>query len=202
MIQPLMVIAFVLSCLAALWQVNIYAVPQVSTLIQAYGSVFVTRAATILFLQNLVWVFLTFLIVLCTCGPWISLISTLRIQNLSLPRNLASLLVLLFLCFGISLSTMQGVAKGLFTNRSWEWTRTPKFADPQNKQAWRKSKYQIPLDPIWIWELAFTAVGLWAIGTAVQHLNFTDLIILVPFTLSYGFVFLFSILQSRMSKAA
>jgi cellulose synthase/poly-beta-1,6-N-acetylglucosamine synthase-like glycosyltransferase len=199
-IQPLMVIAFVLSCLAALWRVNIYAVPQVSILIQAYGRFFVTKVASILFLQNLIWLFLTLLIALCTCAPWISLISTLRIQNLSLPRNLASLLVLLLLCFGISLSTMQGVAKGLFTNRSWEWTRTPKFADLQNKQAWRRSKYQIPLDPVWMWELAFTAVGLWAIGAAVQHLNFTDLIILVPFTLSYGFVFWFSILQSRREK--
>jgi len=201
MIQPLMVITFVLCCLAALWQVNIFSTPQVSTLIQAYGSIFATRAATITFVQNLVWLFLTLLIALCTLAPWISLVSTLKIQNLPLLQNLASLLVLLLLCFGISLSTMQGVVKGLFTNRSWEWTRTPKFADPHNHEAWRDSKYQIPLDPAWRMELAFLVIGLWAIVTAIQHLNFTVIVILAPFTLSYGFVFLSSILQSRKRQA-
>lgn len=202
MIQPLMVITFALSCLAAIWEVDIFSAPHMDSLIHAYGSIFATKADMVLFLQNLVWLFLTLLIALCTLAPWISLVSTLKIQNLSMLRNLASLLVLLLLCFGISLSTMQGVGKGLFTNRSWEWTRTPKFADLQNKRALRQKKYQIPLDPVWIWELASVALGVWAIVAAIQHLNFIVILILVPFTLSYGFVFLFSILQSQKAKAA
>src|SRR5271157_5815405 len=201
MIQPLMVMTFVLTCLAALGDVDIYSAPRINTLIQAYGGILATRAGVFLFLQNLVWLFLTLLIALCTLAPWISLVSTLKIQNLPLLQNLASLLVLLLLCFGISLSTMQGVVKGLFTNRSWEWTRTPKFADPHNHEAWRDSKYQIPLDPAWRMELAFLVIGLWAIVTAIQHLNFTVIVILAPFTLSYGFVFLSSILQSRKRQA-
>jgi hypothetical protein len=44
-------------------------------------------------------------------------------------------------------------------------------------------------------------LGLWAIGTAIQRMDFNVLLILVPFTLSYGFVFFFSILQGRKTKA-
>jgi cellulose synthase/poly-beta-1,6-N-acetylglucosamine synthase-like glycosyltransferase len=201
MIQPLMVISFVLSCLSALGSVNAFNASQTNAMIQAYSTIFATRDAVIIFLQNLTWLILTPLIGLCTLAPWISLLSTLKIQNLPLMQNLANLLILLLLCFGISLSTTQGVVKGLFTNHTWEWTRTPKFADLQNKQDWRQSKYQIPLDLVWIGELIFTIFGLWAIEIAITHLNFTVLFILVPFTISYGFVFLFSILQSRQAPA-
>ena len=200
MIQPLMVISFVLSCSAALWGVNNSHTAQMNILIPAYGTIFATRAANVIFLQNLVWLLLAPFIFLCTLAPWISLVTTLKIQNLPFMRNLASLLVLLLLCFGISLSTMRGVSQALFTNRAGEWTRTPKYADLQNKQDWRKSKYQIPLDLLSIWEFVFVLVGLWAIETAIQHTNFSVLLILVPFTLSYGFVLLFSILQSRKAK--
>jgi uncharacterized membrane protein YsdA (DUF1294 family) len=149
----------------------------------------------------MVWLFLTPFIVLCTLAPWISLLSTLKIQKFPLLRNLASLLLLLLLCFGISLSILRGVGQALFTKRAWEWTRTPKYTDLQNKKDWKQSKYQIPLDPLWIWELVFVAAGLWATWTAVRHANLTGLLILVPFTLSYAFVLLFSVLQSRKARA-
>jgi cellulose synthase/poly-beta-1,6-N-acetylglucosamine synthase-like glycosyltransferase len=118
MIQPLIVISFVLGCLATLWGVNTFHASRVDTWIPALGIFFATRAATIIFLQNLVWVFLAPFIALCTIAPWISLVSTLKIQNLPLMRNLASLFVLLLLCFGISLSTVRGVGRALFTNRT------------------------------------------------------------------------------------
>jgi hypothetical protein len=133
MIQPLMVFTFVLSCLAAILGVNIFHVPQVNILIPAYGVFFAARAGTLFLLQNLIWLSLALGIVLCTLAPWISLVSTLKIQNLSLLGNSASLLVLLLLCFGISLSTMRGVGRAMFTNRNWEWTRTPKYDETQKK---------------------------------------------------------------------
>jgi cellulose synthase/poly-beta-1,6-N-acetylglucosamine synthase-like glycosyltransferase len=201
MIQPLMVISFMVSILGTLWRVNIFHSPQLNAGITAYDPFIATKATTIIFLQNLGWLSFAPLIVLCTLAPWISLVSTLKIQNLSLMRNLASLLVLLLLSFGISLSTMLGVGRGLFTNNAWEWTRTPKYAELQNKQDWRQSKYQVPLDLQWILELVFIMLGLWAIEAAIQQMNFNVLLILVPFTLSYGFVFFFSILQGRKTKA-
>jgi hypothetical protein len=145
-------------------------------------------------LQNLIWLSLALGIVLCTLAPWISLVSTLKIQNLSLFGNSASLLVLLLLCFGISLSTMRGVGRALFTNRNWEWTRTPKYDETQKNLDWRRSKYQMPLDRLWLMEFVFVMAGLWATGVAIGHRNYNVLFILIPFTLSYGFILWFSIL--------
>lgn len=196
-----MVISFVVSCLAVLLGLNNSFPAPVYTSMPSLNTFFVTRVATIIFLQNLVWLFLAPFIGLCTLAPWISLVSTLRFQNLPIVRNLGSLLVLLLLGFGISLSNLREAGKALFTNRTWEFTRTPKYADLQNNQDLRVRKYQVPLDHLWMAELAFVILGLWSVGTAIQHANFTVLFILVPFTLSYGFVFLFSILQSRKAKA-
>jgi cellulose synthase/poly-beta-1,6-N-acetylglucosamine synthase-like glycosyltransferase len=201
-IQPLMVISFVLSLLAALWGVTIFRAPQLDRLFSAYNAFFATKAVALIFLQNLVWLSIVPLIALCTLAPWISLVSILKIQNLPLARNLASLLVLLLVSVGISLGTTRGVERGLFTNREWEWTRTPKYANLQNKQDWRMSKYPVQLDLLWMLEFMFVMLGLWAIETAIHHMDFNVLIILVPFTLSYGFVLVFTILQSHRVKAS
>jgi len=201
MIHPLMVTSFVLSCLTVLLGLNNALPVQVNTSIPTFNSLFAVRDASIIFLQNLVWLFLTPFIMLCSLAPWISLVSTLKFQNLPLVRNLASLLVLLLLGFGISLSNLREAGKALFTNRTWEFTRTPKYADLKNNQDLKVRKYQVPLDPLWMVELGFVILGLWSVGIAIQQANFTVLFILVPFTISYGFVFLFSILQSRQAKA-
>jgi uncharacterized membrane protein YsdA (DUF1294 family) len=96
---------------------------------------------------------------------------------------------------------MRGIGKALFTNRAWEWTRTPKFDNNQKDSVLQRNRYSIPLDTLWIWELMFTLLGVWAITTAIRHININVLFILVPYTVSYGFVFLFSILQSRKANA-
>ncbi|HEY6073616.1 MAG TPA: glycosyltransferase family 2 protein, partial [Anaerolineales bacterium] len=201
MIQPLMVISFLLSCLASFFGLIGFHLTQVNTLIPASGTGIAAGALSIISVQNLVWFFLSPLIILCAIAPWISLLSTLKTQRLPLIKNLPSLLVLLLLCFGISLSATRGVVKALFTDRAWEWTRTPKYAQLRKGQNWRESRYQIPLDPLWIWELIFSITGLLAIAQAFRISNLTALLILVPFTLSYGFVLVFSILQSRTVKA-
>jgi cellulose synthase/poly-beta-1,6-N-acetylglucosamine synthase-like glycosyltransferase len=201
MIHPLMVLSFILSCFAAFLKVNTLDSPQVNTLIPAFDAFFATRAATIILLQNIVWVLLVPFIALCTLAPWVSIVTTMKTQNLPLARNLASLFVLLLICFGISLSTTRGVGRALFTNRAWEWTRTPKYAALQNKQDWRQKQYQLPADLLWILELMCVLLGLLAIKTALLHVNYTILFMLVPFTISYGFVLLFSIPQRRTAKA-
>jgi cellulose synthase/poly-beta-1,6-N-acetylglucosamine synthase-like glycosyltransferase len=201
MIHPLMVLSFILSCFAAFLKVNTLDSPQVNTLIPAFDAFFATRAATIILLQNIVWVLLVPFIALCTLAPWVSIVTTMKTQNLPLARNLASLFVLLLICFGISLSTTRGVGRALFTNRAWEWTRTPKYAALQNKQDWRQKQYQLPADLLWISELLCVLLGLLAIRTAILHVNYAILFMLVPFTISYGFVLLFSIPQRRTAKA-
>jgi cellulose synthase/poly-beta-1,6-N-acetylglucosamine synthase-like glycosyltransferase len=201
LIHPLMVISFLLSVLDVLVGVNNL------NPIQGHGLNPVTGNASPLgifnfhALQNLSWAILFPLIILCTIAPWVSLITTLKMQNLSLVRNLASLMVLVLLSLGISLSNLREAVKALLTNRTWEFTRTPKYADLENLQDWKKKKYQVPVDIIWISEFIFIVLGIWAIGTAIRQLNYPVLLILIPFTASYGFVMALSILQSRKARA-
>lgn len=110
-------------------------------------------------------------------------------------------MVLLLMCFGMSLSMLRGIGRATRSNRPREWIRTPKYADLKNKQDWRKSEYQVPFDSLWIWELVFVMLGLWSIDANIQHQNLSGLLLLVPFTFGYAFVFLFSILQSLNAKA-
>jgi hypothetical protein len=172
-----------------------------STFNPAIGTALLPGTINIPALQTVVWATLFPLIILCTLAPWVSLLSTLKVQNLSLLKNLASLLVLVLLSLGISLSNLREAVKALFTNRAWEFTRTPKYAALHNKQDWKEKKYQIPVDIIWITEFILVLLGLWATGTAIRQTNYAILLILVPFTLSYGFVMYLSVLQSRKVKA-
>ncbi len=200
-IHPLMVISFILSCLDVLLGLNIphpnpgYALNPVS------GIVIIPGIFHFNILQNVIWAILFPLLILCTLAPWVSLLSTLEIQNLPLLKNLASLSVLVLLSLGISLSNLREASKALFTNRTWEFSRTPKYADLQDKNDWKKKKYQLPVDIIWITELILVMLGIWAIGTAIRQTSYPVLLILVPFTISYGFVMLLSILQSRKANA-
>ena len=200
-IQPLIVCSFVLGCLAALWGVNTFQSGQLNVLASSFNILTFMKAAPPLFIQYLVSACLAPFIFFCTLAPLISLVSTLKMQNLSLSKNLASLVVLLLMCFGMSLSMLRGIFRAVLVDRPREWIRTPKYADLKHKQDWRKDTYQVPFDGLWIWELVFVVLGLSAIGNAVQQRNIAGLSILVPFTISYAFVLLFSVLQSRNASA-
>jgi cellulose synthase/poly-beta-1,6-N-acetylglucosamine synthase-like glycosyltransferase len=199
-IHPLMVISFLLSCLDVLLGVSIPQSNQGHGVNPVAGHALSAGIFNLHALQNLTWIILFPLLILCTLAPWVSMLSTLKIQNFSLARNLASLLVLVLLSLGISLSNLREAVKALFSNRTWEFARTPKYADLENLQDWKKKKYQVPVDVIWIFELLFIVLGFWAIGAAIRQSNYLMLLILVPFTASYGFVMVLSILQSRKAR--
>ena len=182
-----MVISFVLSCLTVFLRVqNPSAAPGIG-LIHS--------------LQAVSWAVMLPLLILCTLAPWISLSSALRLQNLSLLRNLSTLLAIILLSLGISLSNMREAGKALFSNRNWEFKRTPKYADLNNRQEWRSRRYQISIDPLWIAELLFTLLGMVSIGMAIHVSNYSVLMILVPFTISYAIVLWLTLQQSRKSNA-
>ncbi len=198
-IQPLIVCSFVLGCLAALWGVNTLRAYRLNLF--AFNFPLATNALRMLFLQNLVWACMAPFVFLCTLAPLISLVSTIKIQNLPLSGNLASLLVLLLMCFGMSLSMVRGIGRAIQSDRPKEWIRTPKYADLKDRLDWRKGKYQVPFDSLWLWELVFVMLGLWSIEAAIQHGNLSGLLFLVPFTFGYAFVLLLSITQSRDARA-
>jgi hypothetical protein len=201
MVQPLIVFSFLLGCLAALWGVNTSRTYQSFIMLPGLNILFTTKAARMIFMQNLVWGFLAPFIIFGTLAPLVSLVFTLKIQNLPVSKNLASLSVLLLMCFGMSLSMLHGIVRAISAKRPLEWIRTPKYAEIKNKKDWSKDKDQVPFDMLWIWEMLFVMLGLWAILSAILHKNFSGLLILVPFTLSYAFVLLFSVLQSRRARA-
>jgi cellulose synthase/poly-beta-1,6-N-acetylglucosamine synthase-like glycosyltransferase len=201
MIQPLMVFSFVLTCLATLSGLNNPAAIHLSTLIPPIGNSLISGTIAFLSLQNLIWAILFPFIVLCTLAPWMSSLTTMKVQDLSPVRNLPTLFVLLLLGFGLSLSNTREAGRALLTNRNWAFSRTPKYADLKNSQDWRTKRYQTAIDPLWMTEALFIVLGLVAIGSAIRVSNFPVLLILVPFTLGYSFVFLFSVLQTRKVKA-
>ena len=196
LIHPLMTISFVLTCISSFFSFNNRSVAQAYIILTEHRITGPVLPFALSFLQDLIWFLFVPLIFLGTIAPWVSAITTLRVQKLPLSHNLSSLLVLYLIGFGTSLNNTLGAGKALFTERAWEWTRTPKYADLKSQAGWRTKQYQISSNRVWLLELAFACLGAIAAGYATLHSNFSALIVLVPFTLAYAFVSLVTILQS------
>ena len=195
-LHPLMTLSFILTCISTFFSFNDQSAVQAYLFLTQNRVIGTRLPGAIPFLQDSIWFLFVPLIFLCTIAPLISAITTLRIQKLSLSHNLTSILVLFLIGFGTSLNNTLGAGKGLFSDRHWEWTRTPKYADMKNQAGWRTNKYKIASNYVWLLELAFACLGIFAIIHAISHSNFTALLILVPFTVAYIFVSLLTILQS------
>lgn len=201
MIQPLMFCSFILTCLVTLFGSVSISAARLDLHTPSPGIQGMAGIVPDLTFQNLIWVILLPFIILCTLAPWISVLTTLKAQGLSPTRQLPTLFVLLLLGFGLSLSNTREAGKALLSNHIWEFNRTPKYADLRNGQDWRTKRYQTSMDPLWVAELFFLLLGLLAGVSAIRVSNFSALLILAPFTLGYGFVLLFSLLQSRKTNA-
>jgi len=199
MLHPMMVASFIMTCIATLTGLNNTAITHLNGALPEKVDYILAGILPNITLQNMIWVVLFPLIILCMVAPWMSSLTTLRSQSLSPARNLVTLLVLLLLGFGLSLSNTREAAKALLTDRNWEFTRTPKYANLQNQRDWRKKRYQESMDLFWIVELFFLLTGLLAIGFAIQKSNFSVLWILVPFVLGYAFILLFTFLHNNRS---
>ena len=196
MVHPLMFTSFLMACLATFFQVDSFRIAQVQLLIQYGSNLGAMRAYPPLILQNLTWILVGLMIVLCTVAAWIPPIVTLRAQGLPVSRNLSSLAVLFLLGFGISISNTVEAGKALFTNRDWVFNRTPKYAIRHNREKWREMKYQVPLDFVSYLEIFFVLLGAVAISDAIWRSNFGVLLILIPYTAAYAFVSWLTIRQS------
>ena len=192
-IHPLMTFSFLLACASTFLNPKSVSLSTSANLPGGItgGVVSVVESSP----QDLIWLFLVPFIFLCTIAPWVSAITTLRIQKLSLSHNLISLLALYVLGFGTSLNNTIGASRALFSDRAWEWTRTPKYADLQNVSNMRAKKYQIASNNVWLLELAFAGIGILASSYAIKTLNFSVLLILIPFTIAYALVSLLTVQQ-------
>jgi cellulose synthase/poly-beta-1,6-N-acetylglucosamine synthase-like glycosyltransferase len=194
-LSPMMTLSFILTCVSTFFSFNDQSAVQAYIVLTQHDFIGSGSPITVSFLQDAVWFLFIPLIFLCTIAPLISAITTLRVQKLSLFRNLASLLVLLLIGFGTSLNNTLGAAKALFSNREWEWTRTPKYSDLENRAGLRSMKYQINSNRVWLLELAFACAGAFAASYAIRQSNFTALLILIPFSIAYAVISILTILQ-------
>jgi cellulose synthase/poly-beta-1,6-N-acetylglucosamine synthase-like glycosyltransferase len=199
-IHPLMFISFLLASFSTLWKIGTFQIAPQNLPLFAINpgswSFFIGAAV-----QYATWGLLLSLILLCTVAAWISPVAALTRQELSVWRNAASLLVLFLLGCGVSMSNTIEAGKALFTNRIFEFKRTPKYAVAHKKEGWENKKYQVPLDFVWFLELALVCLGGTAIGFAVRRSDFAVLLILVPYTVAYAFVLMMTYRQSRQEKA-
>lgn len=200
LINPLMLFSFLSNCLAVLIGFKNSFMPQASAMIALSASLLPGRIFMGAILQHDIWLALSPLIVISSLAPWISMFSTLKFQKLSFFQSLPDFLVLTLLSFGISFNITLDAGRALFTRRNWEFIRTPKYADLQNGNELKRRNYQVSVKTHWIFELLLMLLGLWAIASAVAVNNLSVLILLVPFTIGYGFVFLFSLMQSQGKK--
>lgn len=197
MVHPLVLISFLLACLATLFQINSFDAISLNQIPSFAAQVEIGRADQLSIIQYLAWGLIGFLIALCTISAWISPLVVMRAQGLRVSKNLPSLLVFYLLSCGVSLSNTVEAIKALVTNKSWTFKRTPKYAIQPGDENWKDKQYQVPLDMVCLLEFALVCLGGIAIGDAIGHMNLGVLLILIPYSAAYGFVFLLTIGESR-----
>jgi cellulose synthase/poly-beta-1,6-N-acetylglucosamine synthase-like glycosyltransferase len=196
LLHPMMFISFLLASFGTLFEVDTFLIH--SHMLTPFGGAFASFDPLLANkIHNISWGALDAMILLSMVAAWLSPLITLKLQKLSIHKNLSGLLVLFLLGSGISVSNTVEAVKALFTNRDWEFKRTPKYANLQGKEGWRNRRYQIPLDFVFVLEVASVILGVVAIATAIIHRHYGVLAILVPYTTAYSFISLFTIRQSQ-----
>jgi len=197
LVHPLMLSSFLLACLSTLLRVDVFRVDTILANLRSSVTAGMVTAPASFSPRYLMWSLAGLLIVLCTIAAWIPPLVALKTQQLPWWRKISSTIILYFLGCGVSLNNTIEAGKALLTRRSWAFRRTPKYAVQYGKDKWSDKRYQISLDFICLIELAFVCLGLSSIAYSISNSNFGILVILIPFTAAYTFVFLLTILQSR-----
>ncbi len=200
MIHPLMFISFILASLGTIFEVDTFLIH--SHMLTPLGGNFADFSqATANLIHDYSWGALDVLIILCMVAAWISPLVSLKQQHLSIRKNLSSLGVMFLLGSGISVSNTIEAIKALLTNRSWEFKRTPKYAFVSGKEGWQNRSYQVPLDFVFLLEIASVLLGIFSSIVAILHSHYGVLAILIPYTSSYFFIAYYTFKQSRPQVA-
>jgi len=202
LVHPLMFTSFVLACLATLLRVDVFHIDRMLATLRSSVHSGAISTAVSLSPRYLTWSLAGLLIVLCTIAAWIPPFTVMKGQPLPLWRKLSSFGILFFLGCGVSLSNTIEAGKALLTKKNWAFKRTPKYAVQYGKEQWRDKRYQVSLDFVCILEMIFVCLGGISIGYSILNSNYGVLVILIPFTAAYAFVFSLTILQSRPEQGA
>ncbi len=196
LLHPLMFISFLLASFGTIFEVDTFLI-HTHMLTPLGGATTGLVPGTAQLMHNLSWGALDAMIILSMVAAWISPVVSLKSQNLSIRKNLASLLILYLLGSGISVSNTIEAIKALLTNRAWEFKRTPKYATLSSKSGWQNRRYQIPLDFVALLEIGAVILGITAIVFAFLRGTYGVLILLIPYTLAYVFITSFTFMESR-----
>ena len=196
LLHPMMFISFLLASLGTLFEVDTFMIH--SHMLTPLGGAFAAFDPVIANqIHTVSWGVLDTVIMISMVAAWLSPLVSLKLQKLSIWKNLPSLLVLFLLGSGISVSNTIEAIKALFTNREWEFKRTPKYANIKGNEGWRNRRYQVPLDFVFWLELASVFLGVIATVVAIVHAHYAVLAILIPYTSAYIYVSLLTFIQSR-----
>jgi cellulose synthase/poly-beta-1,6-N-acetylglucosamine synthase-like glycosyltransferase len=197
-IHPLLLISFLLTCATTFIKLDSYAISQINFLFPSGD--FNKLVSIAKNLHMFTWGLQVTIMSICAIAPWISSLMTLKNQNLSIPRNIINLVVLFLLGWGISIDNTIEAGKALFTDKDWEFVRTPKYANLTKDNEWQTKKYQIPLDISWFLELVMICLGVVTILYAIWYKNYAVLPVILQYTIAYAFVLILTILQSKRKK--
>jgi cellulose synthase/poly-beta-1,6-N-acetylglucosamine synthase-like glycosyltransferase len=201
MLHPLMFISFLLASFGTIFELDTFLIH--SHMLTPIGGAFAAfDPFTAKRIHDLSWGALDALILLSMVAAWLSPLVSIKLQKLSIRKNLPGLLVLFLLGSGISVSNTIEAIKALFTNRQWEFKRTPKYANVKDEQGVRNRRYQVPLDFVFLLELASVCLGLIATIFAILRNHFFVLAILIPYTTAYLFITILTLQQSRPQAPA
>lgn len=196
LLHPMMFISFLLASFGTIFEVDTFLIH--THMLTPFGGLIASaNPESAQILHNLSWGALDSMIVLSMVAAWLSPLVTLKSQNLSIRKNLSSLLVLYLLGSGISISNSIEAIKALFTNRVWEFKRTPKYATLNSKARWQNQLYQIPLDFVFLLELAAVCLGATAVIVAILQGHYGVLLILIPYTVAYIFITALTLKESH-----
>ncbi len=200
LLHPMMYISFLLASFGTIFEVDTFLIH--SHLLTPFGGSFSSFSPdTASAIHNIAWGILDSMILISMVAAWLSPTISLIQQKLSVRKNLIGLLVLFLLGSGISISNTVEAIKALLMNRQWEFKRTPKYAIMKDQEGWRTHSYQVPLDFVFLLELASVLLGLTATAMAIMRHHFAVLAILIPYTASYIFISILTFQQSRPQAA-
>jgi cellulose synthase/poly-beta-1,6-N-acetylglucosamine synthase-like glycosyltransferase len=193
LVHPLMYASFLLAAIAAI--LNVDSIKVVVPTAEQIMSIGGAGGEPLTWVQPL-WVVFAASILLCTIAAWLYYVVAMRIQRISVSKNLKSLLALGFLGYGISASNTLEALKAFLLRDAGVFKRTPKYAVMNTGGSWRDKRYQVPIDSTSAVEAACIWLAVFAILRAIHFGNFGLMVILAVYLGAYVFVFTTTLWQS------
>ena len=195
LVHPLMVFSFLLALVATFLNIDVINVAVKVTLPR------VTLGSQAAY-EGLVvapWVVFGLLIVGSTIAVLFSCVEAVRIQRLNLLRNVKRIILLVIIGYGISISNTGSAFAGLFSRKTGEFTRTPKYAIEGKNGCWRGKKYQMALNRVTALEAFATSAGIAGMFWGLETGNIGIVPILAVYVVGYVSVLTLTLSQTIRS---